>query len=73
MSGGGKPKKVALPPVADPVPTPEDIDLQALEAGEAERRRIRARRGRGGTILTESSLGSTTALKSPILGVVGGT
>lgn len=70
--GGGDPKKAALPPISDPIPTPEQIDLQALEKGEAERRRIRARRGRAGTILTESSLGSTTQAKSPILGVVGG-
>lgn len=71
--GGGGAKKVALPPVADPVPTPEDIDIQALKKGEAERRRIRARRGRAGTILTESALGTTATAKSPILGVVGGT
>ena len=52
--GSGKPK---LPPVADPAPTPEDIDVQALQAGEAERRRLKARRGRRSTILTEGSLG----------------
>ena len=71
MSGGGE--KVKLPPVADPVPTPEDIDLEATKAGEAERRRIRARRGRASTILTESTLGTTATAKSPILGVVGST
>lgn len=66
--GGGKPKKTELPPAADPIPTPEEINIQALEKGEAERRRIRARRGRAGTILTEAdSLGT----KSPILGTVG--
>ncbi len=55
MTGSGsKPK---LPPVADPVPTPESIDVQALQAGEAERRRLKARRGRRSTILTEGSLG----------------
>ena len=67
--GGSKPK---LPPVPPPIPTPEDIDIQALEKGEAERRRIRGRRGRAGTILTESALGTTAIAKSPILGVVGG-
>ncbi len=67
--GEGKPK---LPPVSDPIPTPEEIDIQALKKGEAERRGIRARRGRGGTILTEATLGTTTTAKSPILGVVGG-
>ncbi len=72
MSGGG-PKKTTLPPVSSPVPTPEEINIQALEKGEAERRRIRARRGRAGTILTttEGTLGTTVAAKSPILGVVG--
>ncbi len=71
LGGGGK--KVDLPPVADPIPTPEDVNLQALQKGEAERRKIRARRGRAGTILTETtSLGTTAIAKSPILGVVGG-
>ena len=69
---GGGGKKVELSPLADPIPTPEEIDLQALEKGEAERRRIRARKGRAGTILTESTLGTTAIAKSPILGVVGG-
>ena len=55
MTGSGsKPK---LPPVAAPAPTPESIDVQALQAGEAERRRLKARRGRRSTILTEGSLG----------------
>ena len=70
FTGGGG-KKVDLPPVADPIPTPEDINIQALEKGEAERRRIRSRRGRESTILTESTLGTTAIAKSPILGVVG--
>ncbi|KKK95072.1 hypothetical protein LCGC14_2676470 [marine sediment metagenome] len=52
--GSGKTK---LPPVAPPVPIPQDIDVQALQAGEAERRRLKARRGRRSTILTEGSLG----------------
>ncbi len=55
MTGSGsKPK---LPPVAPPVPIPQDIDVQAMQAGEAERRRLKARRGRRSTILTEGSLG----------------
>ncbi len=69
LGGGGK--KPKLPPVPSPVPTPEDIDIEALKKGEAERRRLQAGTGRGGTILTESTLGTTTAAKSPILGVVG--
>ena len=72
LGGGGK--KVDLPPVSDPIPTPEDVDIQAMQKGEAARRQIRSRRGRAGTILTtaESTLGTTTIAKSPILGVVGG-
>ena len=69
---GGGGKKVDLPPLADPIPTPEEINLQALKKGEAERRRIQLRRGIAGTILTESTLGTTAIAKSPILGVVGG-
>ena len=56
MTGGGA-KKTKLPPISDPVPTPEDVDIQALQKGEAERRRLKARRGRRSTILTEGSLG----------------
>ena len=70
--GGGTPS-TNLPPVPDPAPTPQEIDIQALEKGEAERRRLRAQQGRASTILTESALGTTAAGKSPILGVVGGT
>ncbi len=55
MTGGGT-GKTKLPPVADPVPTPGDIDVQALQKGEAERRRLRSRRGRRSTILTEPAL-----------------
>ena len=55
MTGGGG--KTKLPPVADPVPTPEDISTQAIQKGEAVRRKLKARRGRRSTILTEGSLG----------------
>ena len=68
---GGGTKKTKLPPPPDPIPTPEDIDIQAAAKGEAERRRIRGKFGREGTILTESTLGTTAQAKSPILGVVG--
>lgn len=68
MSGGGE-GRAKLPPLQGPIPTPEEIDTQALEKGEAERRRIRARKGRGSTILTEATLGATQQ-KSTILGEV---
>lgn len=70
LGGGGK--KVDLSPVKDPIPTPEEIDIQASKKGEAVRRTLRARKGRAGTILTETPLGSTSPAKSPILGIVGG-
>ena len=73
MSGvlGGKTKKIAPLPLPSPVPTPQEIDIEAQRKGEDIRRTLRARRGRAGTILTESTLG-TTANLSPILGVGGG-
>ena len=64
---GGGAKQVKLPPVADPVPTPEDVDIQALQKGEAVRRRLRARKGRAGTILTTADLGTELGKKT-ILG-----
>lgn len=69
--GGGSTKATKLPPQPDPIPTPEDINLEATKKGEAERRRLRGRFGRSSTILTESTLGTTTQAKSPILGVTG--
>lgn len=63
MTGSGsKPK---LPPVADPIPTPEDISTQALQKGEAIRRKLKSKRGRRGTILTEPTLDTQ---KKTILG-----
>ncbi|MGR3292480.1 MAG: hypothetical protein ACUZ9M_00525 [Candidatus Scalindua sp.] len=72
--GGGK--KAKLPPIEDPatrtpIVTPEEIDTRALQAGETERRKIKSRRGRPSTILTEATLGTAGAAKSAILGVVG--
>ena len=55
MTGGGS--KTKIPPIADPVPVPEDINTQAIQKGEAVRRKLKARRGRRSTILTEGSLG----------------
>jgi len=67
---GGGTSSSKLPPAPDPIPTPEDIDLQAAQKGEDERRKLRSKKGRGSTILTET-LGVSEQAKSPILGVVG--
>ncbi len=66
MTGGGS-AKPKLPPLQDPVAaaTPEEINLKALEKGEAERRRLKSRKGRRGTILTEAALDTE---KKTILG-----
>lgn len=46
----GKPKKVAPPELPEPTPTITEITPEAMKAGEAERRRLRGRRGRAATI-----------------------
>lgn len=56
MTGSGS-QKTKLPPVSAPVPTPEDITSQAMGKGEALRRKLKSRRGRRSTILTEGTLG----------------
>ncbi len=66
MSGSGK--KPTIAPLPAPVPTPEDVDIEAQRKGEDLRRRLRAGKGREGTILTEGTLGGV----STILGQVGG-
>ena len=66
MSGGGR--KPTLPPIAAPIPTPEELNIEALQKGEAIRRRLRARKGRRGTILTEiTGIENIAAQKSTIL------
>ena len=67
MTGGGA-KKTKLPPVADPIPAPQDIDIQAQQRAEDVRRKLRSRKGRGGTILTESVLGVGDTEKKSLLG-----
>jgi len=64
-SGSSRPK---LPPVAAPIPTPEDIDVQAMRKGEDLRKKLRARAGRRGTILTEGTLGEPLLQKQTLLG-----
>ena len=63
MSGGGsKPK---LPPAPAPAPTPESVSQEAMQKGEAERKRLSAKRGRRSTILTDPAL---EAQRASVLG-----
>ena len=55
MSGSGK--KPKLPKAADPVPTPQDIDIEAQQRSDDVRRKLKSRKGRRGTILTKDVLG----------------
>lgn len=67
MSGGGG-KKPSIPPLPAPIPTPEEIDIEAQRKGEDLRRKLRARAGRRGTILTEGTLGEPILQKQTVLG-----
>lgn len=70
MTGAGK--KPSLPPEPPPAPTPQDIDIEAQRRGEDVRRKLRARKGRRGTILTQEQnidvLGVSGEQKKSILG-----
>ena len=66
---GGGSSKPKIPPLPDPIPTPEDIAVEAQAKGQATRRKLLAGKGRRGTILT--GLGTTEPQKSSILGRVG--
>ncbi len=75
MSGSGKaPKTKPIPPLPkppplpDPIPTPQDIDIEAQQRAEDVRKKLRARKGRRGTILTEDVLGADDTEKKSILG-----
>ena len=70
MSGGG-PKKTKLPPLADPVPTPESVQEGAATAGERERLQAKKRKGRRSTILTENILGDAWVDRQSLLGNTG--
>jgi len=54
FTGGGSSTK--LPPAPAPAPTPESVGSEALQKGEAERKRLKALRGRRSTILTDPAL-----------------
>lgn len=66
MTGGGS--KLKLPPLASPAPTPQDIDVQAQQRAEDVRRKLRSKKGRRGTILTEDVLGIGDTEKKSLLG-----
>ena len=69
-TGGGR-KKIKTDPLPDPVPTQQAVDEQALEAGEAERRRLARRKGRRSTIFPEGELGTSSTQRASVLGDVG--
>lgn len=71
MSGGGSPK-VKIAPLPAPIPTPEDISTEAARKAEDVRRKLKARTGRAGTILTQAgTLGEPLLQKSTLLGQAG--
>ncbi len=49
----GKPKTPSPPKLADPVPTPRQLDEDVRQKDRARRRQRIAQAGRGGTILTQ--------------------
>lgn len=67
MSGGGS-RKPKLPPAPAPIPTPQEVDIEAQQRAEDVRRKLRARKGRRGTILTDPTLGLPDTEKKSILG-----
>ena len=67
FSGGGG-KRPKMPPAPAPSPTPTQIDVEALRKSEDVRRKLRARAGRAGTILTEGDLGMADIGKNVLLG-----
>ncbi len=66
--GGGRSKAPALPAGPSPAPTPQDIDIEAQRKSEDVRRKLKARAGRAGTILTEGDLGIADVGKNVLLG-----
>lgn len=69
MTGAGK--KPSLPKEQDPIPTPQDIDIEATRRAEDLRRKLKSKKGRRGTILVgeeQDVLGVTEQRKKSILG-----
>jgi len=75
FGGGGKPKPPPpLPPpikMPPPIATIEEIGASAMKAGEAERKRIRGRRGRASTILTRPGLRPATVQQAALKTTLG--
>ena len=46
----GSPKRARPPALLEPVATPQSVTQQAQQAGTAERKRLRGRRGKASTI-----------------------
>lgn len=69
----GKPKTVTPPALPPPAATPTEIGAQAMRAGEAERRRLRGRRGQAGTIFAgRRRLPPATTAQAALLTKLGG-
>ncbi len=69
MTGLGAGKKAKLPTEPSPVPTPpEPMALEAQRKAEDVRRKLKARQGRRGTILTEGTLGEPLLERQTLLG-----
>ena len=74
MGGGKAPKYKAapLPAPPPPAPTPQQLDLEAQRKAEDIRRKLKARAGRRGTILTKpGTLGEPLLQKATLLGRTG--
>ena len=57
-----------IQPFPSPIPTSQDIDIQSQQRAEDVRRKLRSKKGRRGTILTESVLGVGDTEKKSLLG-----
>lgn len=69
----GKPKKIAPPELPEPVPAITEIAPEAMKAGQAERRRLRGRKGRAATIFAgRGPIGPATVQQAGLLTKLGG-
>lgn len=69
----GKPKSVTPPALPPPAASLSEISTQAMKAGEAERKRLRGRKGRAGTIFAgRRQLPAATTAQAGLLTKLGG-